>query len=317
MNNLLDFEETVPAGDHPPVGSPSWQKHHCRYFHIAGITIEVSADRPFAADTFQSKFRAFQAKGPTEDTVTIRHRFTLPDIDGRDLGREVYRRAPWAICKRDDAWIYLGILHSTQNRPLHCLAVFSPDHGSCRIYSPDTKAFAQGHASSLTLFPSDQILLARLLANRQGCYLHSSAVILDGKGLVFAGHSEAGKSTMAGLLKDTAEILCDDRNIIRRQEQSFRVFGTWSHGDLPLVSSSSAPLAAILFLQQAAGNRLVAVKDKKTIVRRLLAYVVRPFVTDDWWENTLSLVDAMSAEVPCYTVEFDKSGRILDLLRRL
>ena len=84
-----------------------------------------------------------------------------------------------------------------------------------------------------------------------------AAVILNGQGLIFVGHSEAGKSTTAAMLKNVGvgaglvpalegdhkgsplqvEILCDDRNIVRRWEEGWRVHGTWSHGDVPEVSS--------------------------------------------------------------------------------
>ena len=76
--------------------------------------------------------------------------------------------------------------------------------------------------SSLSLFPTDQILVARWLADRQGCYLHSAGAILDGKGLLFVGHSDAGKTTTVRMLQDQAEILCDDRNIVRRSGDRFR-----------------------------------------------------------------------------------------------
>jgi hypothetical protein len=148
------------------------------------------------------------------------------------------------------------------------------------------------------------------------------------------GHSEAGKSTAAKLIQDRAEILCDDRNIVRKEgtgrgkgkvgegadQGRFRVYGSWSHGEVPLVSASSAPLRAILFIKQSLDNRLVPVTDRSEALKRLLACVVRPLVTAAWWQKTFSVVEALAREVPCYIMEFDKSGRIaeqiMDLARR-
>jgi hypothetical protein len=129
---------------------------------------------------------------------------------------------------------------------------------------------------------------------------------------LFVGHSEAGKSTTVKLLQDRAEILCDDRNIVRREANGFQVYGTWSHGEVPLISASSAPLRAILFLRQSTDNRLIPVADRGKALELLLACVVRPLATAGWWQKTLSLVEGLVREVPCYVMQFDKSGRIVE-----
>ena len=167
---------------------------------------------------------------------------------------------------------------------------------------------------SLTLFATDQILLAQVLADREGCYIHSSGVIFNDKGFLFVGHSDAGKTTMATMLKDKAEILCDDRMIVRRWKEGFRIHGTWSHGDLPEVSANSAPLKAFLFLEKADENRLIRIDNKKDAITKLLECMIRPLVTKEWWEKMLTLAEKMANEVPCYTLKFDKSGRVVDVL---
>ena len=62
------------AGEKKRMRRP-WMKNDVRYYRIAGITIRVVSDIPFAADTFDRKFKAFEVDGPGEDTVEIRHRF--------------------------------------------------------------------------------------------------------------------------------------------------------------------------------------------------------------------------------------------------
>jgi hypothetical protein len=63
------------------------------------------------------------------------------------------------------------------------------------------------------------------------------------------------------MLKDKAKVLCDDRNIVRIRPDGFHVYGSWSHGDVPIVSPSSAPLKALLFLKQSDKNQLIPIKD--------------------------------------------------------
>jgi hypothetical protein len=68
-----------------------------RYYRIGGITIQVESDLPFAENTYNPQIELFRVNGPGDDTVTIHHHFELPDLNGQSLGRQVYRKAPWAI----------------------------------------------------------------------------------------------------------------------------------------------------------------------------------------------------------------------------
>jgi MoaA/NifB/PqqE/SkfB family radical SAM enzyme len=290
---------------------------HRRWFSIAGITLQVESDLPLTDRTFDPKFGKFEADGPGSDTVVICHHFGLPDLKSVELGREVYRKPPWAIYDSGRSWVYLGINPQGESRDLHRIVVFSDDHTRGEFFHPDDKVFRQGGLHSVTMLPTDQILLAPLLADRQACYIHSAAVILGGKGLLFVGHSEAGKSTAVKLIQNRAEVLCDDRNIVRREPGGFRLYGSWSHGEVPLVSPASAPLRAILFLEKSEKNRLVLVTDRNELLGRLLACLIRPLETRGWWEKTLSVVEALCREIPCYIMEFDTSGRIVHQLEAL
>lgn len=294
-----------------------WKKNHCRYYQIADIAILVESDLPITDTTFHPKFKHFEVDGPSGDTISIRHHFSLPDLNGQKLGKEVYRKPPWAIYRKGDSWVYLGISPEAGDKDIHRIAVFNHNYTKGRIYNDKEETFLKGNLNSLTLFSTDQILLAKVLADRDGCYLHSSGVDLDGKGLLFVGHSDAGKSTIAKMLKDKAEILCDDRIIIRKQPEGFRIYGTWSHGEMPEVSNESAPLRAILFLNKTNENRLELLKDRSEINKMLLACLIKPFVTAEWWEKMLSLINKISVEIPCYLLYFDKSGGAVDLLKKL
>ncbi|MCM8781942.1 MAG: radical SAM protein [Candidatus Omnitrophica bacterium] len=292
-----------------------WKKEHRRYYRIADITLQIDSDLPILDSAFHPKFKLFEVDGPGEDNIFIRHHFFIPEINIQKLGKEMYRRVPWAIYKNNDSWIYLEISSRKTDKGLYRVAVFNSDHSRARIYSDNKDIFLKGNLNSLTLFPTDQILLARILADRQGFYLHSCGVNFKGKGLAFVGRSGAGKSTLANLLKGKAEILCDDRVIIRRREDGFRIYGTWHHGDIPIVSNNSAKLKAIMFLKKADKNFLIKLEDKKEIIRRLLSCLIRPLVTVDWWQKTLILIESISGQIPCYILEFKKSGKIVEVLK--
>jgi len=144
----------------------------------------------------------------------------------------LYRKAPWAISRqKNGAWIYRGISPNPDGPELHRVAVFNFDHTHGTIHSlpRDAERIRSDGWHSLSLFPTDQIWLAPLLADRNAVLLHSAAAIVNGQGLLFAGHAEAGKPTTMMLLKNASrlpkfpktseasvEILCDDRNVVRK-----------------------------------------------------------------------------------------------------
>jgi len=116
---------------------------------------------------------------------------------------------------------------------------------------------------------------------------------------------------------DRAEILCDDRNIVRRWPEGFRVHGSWSHGEVPLVSAASAPLNAILFLKKSDHNCITLMTNRAEIMHKLMACLIKPFVTADWWQKMITLLEEIAREVPCYQMEFDKSGGIVPEIEEL
>lgn len=289
---------------------------HKKYFKIADIVIKVESPIPFSDNSFSPKFKPFEVTEAQKIDVDIQHYFSFPRYKKEQLGQLVYNRLPWEIYKRNNHWVYLNIARNKDVELTQKLAVFNYTHTQGKIYNLNDTIFKKGMLQSLTLFSSDQIVLARVLADYKGCYLHSCGVNFEGKGLLFVGHSGAGKSTIAEILKDKAEILCDDRIIVRKRHDTFRIYGTWSHGTVSNISSGDAPLSAIFFLKKSKINKIIPVKDKKVIIAGILGCVIRPLITKDWWEKNICLVEDIVNELPCFELYFDKSGKILKLLEK-
>jgi hypothetical protein len=278
--------------------------------------MQISADFAITDKTFDLKFDKFRVAGLGSDNIAIRLHSAVPPRSELRLGQEVYRKAPWAIYHQANSWAYLGISPDDPEGDPRSLAIFSLDHRRGSIYRPQ-QYYEKGNLESLATFPSDQILLARLLADREGCYFHASGMIIDGQGFLFVGHSEAGKSTMLKMLRGHGEILCDDRIILRRWSKGFRIHGTWSHGELPDVSASDAPLKAIMFLDKADHNELLQISNKTQLLGQILSYIIKPLVTADWWQKTLTLVNHIANDVPAYQLRFDLSGEVIKLLKSI
>lgn len=286
-----------------------------RYYRVGGITLRLESDRPFREGTYDREIECFRASRPGRDMVRVRLHFSLPR-QARPSGQLSFRKPPWAIYRSRRGWTYSGISRTGNRRP-HMVATFDRAHSIGDVYVPNDRSFRRGGLGSLTMLPTDQILLARLLADRRGVLLHAAGVVFGGSGLLFLGHSAAGKSTVCGMLAPQAGILCDDRTIARRRGKGFGLYGTWSHGTCDAVSSASAPLAGMLFITKSRRNAIHAIGDRGAVVKRLLPLVIKPLVTADWWRSTLDTLEELAARVPAYVMEFDRSGRIVPALRSL
>ena len=295
-----------------------WKTHHQRCFQIAGITIEVNSPQAIKKTTFSRSINVFAVDQPGDDVIQLEHFFSLPDWDEKSLGRLVHDQAPWLIYNKGEAWSYVGCVTQDNVRRIYRLAIFDDHYSRGRLFADSDLRFRKGNLNSLAMFPTDQVWLAQALLHRKAFYFHSCGLIVDGNGLLFIGHSRAGKTTVAKLFADRAEVLCDDRNIVRHWPgQGWCVYGTWSHGELSRVSPFSAPLKGMFFLEKARDNTMIPIENPMEIRKRLFPCLVRPLVNPQWWEEIWPLVSNIAAAIPAYVLRFDRSGAIVPLIREL
>lgn len=287
------------------------------FYRFADIIIEVRADLPITPETFAHKLLPFQVDTPSKDTVLLHHHFGIPKDTQLPENTLIYRLLPWTISSVGTKFIYDGHYPKYAGMLHFMRGVWTKDHAHGHLYHADDTMFRRGQCPSLTLMPTDQVLFGQLLAERQGCLVHSAGMALWDRGFLFIGHSSAGKSTTARMLQEHGTILCDDRIAVRRMPEGFRIYGTWCHGDVPDISPMSVPLHALCFIEQAETNEAIRITDPREIVGRLMSCLVKPFTPAEWWTKTLAVVEALVREVPAYRLLRDQSGRIVDVLRTL
>ncbi len=283
-------------------------------FEIGGISLSIDSDLPLKEETFVPKFELFRCADGEDNEVTIHHHAGLPKI--RNWGKNIYRRAPWIIHKTASGYIYKMFVEG--NSQFLLIAIFNKNHSEGHIYKGKVyvKAFKRGNLTSLLCFPTDQILFAQLLADRGGIILHGSGLIFEKKGYLFVGHSDAGKTTLVKIFHHQARILNDDRIIVRKENGRFFLYGTPWHGEVSLVAPDRVPLKAILFLNQAKENRIERTEGLETF-KRLYGCTIKPLVTKAWTENAVYLCEYLSSRISCYDLYFDKSGSVMDLVKKV
>lgn len=296
----------------------TWETKHRRFYKIADLSIQVESDLPINDDTFHEIVNKFEVDSPGEDLITLRLHFTLPDDTNYLGGTLLYRRIPWLISRKNDVYVYYGGLSSLEE-PLspRRIALFNNTHTCGDIYNVDEKQFKKGGLTNLTLFSTDRILIARLLASRNGCFLHSSGVVYEGYGYLFVGNSGSGKSTILRLIENKTQVLSDEQVIIRSYPEGFRIYATWANPLFPEIAPISAPLRAILFLERSTTNRIIPILNRNEIVRRILPCISTPLVDKEWGAQTISLLEEISKRVKSYIIQFSGDEVVDELIRAL
>ena len=124
---------------------------------------------------------------------------------------------------------------AVQDRPLHRRFLRRPRH------APSSVLRVRGIDRSAG-YPLDELLFISLLGQGRGVEIHGCGVVLNGSdGLLFAGQSGAGKSTIARLClaEPGAVVLSDDRVILREEPDGIWMYGTPWHGEEPLASPNA------------------------------------------------------------------------------
>jgi hypothetical protein len=154
-------------------------------------------------------------------------------------------------------------------------------------------------------YPLDELLIANLLGRGRGVELHGCGVVdRRGRGHLFVGQSGAGKTTTALLWgDDAAEIVSDDRVIVRDVGGTLRMFGTPWHGEAELSTPSSAPLAGIYLLTQATANELRELSTADAVAR-MFACAFPPFFDAAAIAFTMSFLEQIAARVPVREFRF-------------
>ena len=116
-----------------------------RYYGIAGLTVQVESDLPITDTTFEPKFAVFEVEGPGPDTIVVQHHFGLPSFDEADLGRELYRRPPWAIYRSTDRITY--IMGGPEPRAAPVCRLGDSDHTSIEVLTASSARSTSARAA--------------------------------------------------------------------------------------------------------------------------------------------------------------------------
>lgn len=157
----------------------------------------------------------------------------------------------------------------------------------------------------------------RALTN-DGLIIHSSSIQHRNEGILFFGHSGAGKSTQAELWKNTvgAKILNYDQNYVFKQKNRFMISSTpWGGKEKHYVNNISR-LRALVFVQKSLNRNQIKKVDISTGFSALYlhnyVFPINKIIEERFWDILSDLV----TNVPVYILYCTKSEEAVFLLHR-
>lgn len=169
-----------------------------------------------------------------------------------------------------------------------------------------------------------QVLLINYLAvtKKDGIFAHAMGVKdIRKSGLLFAGKSKAGKTTLARIYHkhSKAVVLNDDRIIIRKINDDFYIYGTPWHGDFNdyLMSHiEKAKLKYIFFLQKSKGNSIKPISLSKAF--KLLYPAMFPTFWDrEGTESITIFLTGLLSKTSCFRLKFKKDKSVIGFVERI
>jgi hypothetical protein len=160
-----------------------------------------------------------------------------------------------------------------------------------------------------------RIVHTLVLARRGGFLMHSASAIRNGRAFLFAGVSEAGKTTISRLAPPDATLLTDEISYVRKQGDGYTAFGTPFTGELAKLGENvSAPIAALYLLAKGAENRIDPIPPREA-VRSILANMLFFAEDEELVQSTFHSAFEFVSRVPVSRLTFVPDARVWELIR--
>jgi hypothetical protein len=271
-------------------------------FSIGGVSFKLSTES-LEELHLTNELRQFQRPAYAPDIeVDIAWTETLPT---HNASKRFDSMATWKLFQEDRQFLFEFVTPLLGPQPYKQMRV---DELFTRAeISLSRVALADHDEVSALEYPVCELLITNYLAHhRLGVEVHGCGLIDDETGgHLFLGHSGAGKSTTARLWETfrEAEILSDDRIILRLHDGELWMYGTPWHGEAAFASPRKARLSRIHILRHGTTNKFAALPAAKA-VSEIFARSFPPFHSPQALQHTIDFLKKTMYAVPCYEFEF-------------
>jgi len=161
-----------------------------------------------------------------------------------------------------------------------------------------------------------ELMLRTALLSHGGLVLHSAGLDDNGRGIVFVGHSGAGKSTQCGIWADEPGVVAmnDDRIAVRPEGSGVRCYGTPWGGTANIARNHSVPLAVLVIIEQAPENTISAIPPAAA-APLLLARMFAPYWDAALMAQAMANLNDLLSRVPVYRLRCRPEPAVIPLVR--
>ncbi|RMG00822.1 MAG: hypothetical protein D6726_10650 [Nitrospirae bacterium] len=259
--------------------------------------------------------RNFSASHHSEPDISFTLNCAPPTIP--DGVRELFTTAPtglWRIFDYPAAGEYIIALQNME-RDHHPYKVVHADR-EFKKFNIFSEPIRDGAYVPLE-YPLDELAISGYLnLNQVGIILHAACVSINGVGVLFSGTSGSGKSTISELFmkENTAEVLTDERVIIRKHEGKLWAFGTPWHGTAEVHKNAGAVIEKIFFIKHGRRNhaRTIPVLDA---ANRLMVRCFPTFWNREGMEFAVSFCSTVAEKTACYDLEFLPDMSVVEYIK--
>ena len=254
---------------------------------IGGMTVRVHTTDPDFLDLLQNRYAGF-VNNSNRAEIEFDVELQEPNVVDPDADVDVsYRFGRWSLRRGD------------------FLAEWEP---------AVRRGWIRQTANPYSIDAVLRIVHTLVLAQQGGFLLHSASAIRNGKAFLFAGVSEAGKTTISRLAPPDVTLLTDEISYVRRCGDGYVAFGTPFTGELAKLGENvSAPISILYLLAKGKENRIDSIAPGEA-TRSLLSNVLF-FAKDETLVQAIfqSAFDFVS-RVPVARLTFVPDARVWELI---
>lgn len=278
---------------------------------LGGIPISLTPDQATGEYDFVKRAIEFYTNAAPEVKLKI-HCGWFPDLHEIPVAFETNHG--WQLLQGNGKKV---IKVRTAFQDPYLVGVFSVNFRSGDIYVAASEGFSDRYIFPLN-YPLGELYMVNLLGTGLGMLFHAAGVIYQGQGYLFTGHGGAGKTTTSRLWRayPDVRVVNDDKVIVRKEADGFRLYGTPWHGEGGMALPDSAPLKRVFILKQAAQNTTTPLQPIQA-VSGLLTRAFIPLWDAEKMTNTLEFLDELCQAIPCQELGFLPDSSVVDIVRNL
>jgi hypothetical protein len=269
---------------------------------IGGVRFNIESSFPVWQKTLEGYDRSFFNNDipddPTMDLTFVVVDDPMPDIGS--LTPLAYESGFWPLYRQGETY-HMVFRHFDHRRAVWA-ASFNNHSRRIRI-SLHKDAEKDFHPHSAHFLYQTMLIFA--LATRRSGIVHGAGAGIGGKGFIFTGHADSGKSTLTSLLAqfNGTEPISDERVVIRPSGQIFSVFGTPWYSDAKIAANLSFPLTAILHIHHGRENSIIPCPPERAL-RQLLPQIMIPWYDPQTAALLLDVSGDIVETIPAYDLYF-------------